>query len=628
MSDSSKRFPLACLAAAVGLSLSAHAAVAAEGGTMLPRAQAASLQDAGIARHHQRFVVRYRDGAAPARDPRAAQDGLDAALARSGLAAAPAAGPAGGLRASLLRRTAGGGVVVRTSSPLDRVQAERFVEQLAADPAVEYAGIDRLLAHAGLVATDGAVSAATPDDPDFVELQWHLHGYAGGVHATGAWQRATGDGVVVAVLDTGVTAHPDLDANMLEGYDFITDPVLSRRDSADRVPGGLDPGTWNDDPDVCGIVPSSWHGTHVAGTVAQATGNGIGLAGVAPDAKVLPMRVLGRCGFGYDSDIADAIVWASGGSVEGVPDNPDPAEVINLSLSGWYTCEADSPMQTAIDTAVGNGSLVVVAAGNSNWYQDVAEVTPGGCANVLTVAATGREGDISYYTNVGAGVDLSAPGGDIVYDRFSFVWQAWHDSPEGPVPGGASYAGMMGTSMAAPHVAGVAALVQSVAETPLPPQQLRDLLVSSARPFPWPIQIPRDRLMGAGIVDAHAAVSAVLDPPCDPGESCDRPLVPMPVYNRQPMAGLAGRAGETLLFSLEIPAGTGPLSLATHGGIGDADLRVRHGEPPTLDTADFRSRRRGTNAETVRIMRPQPGTYYIQVVGARSFAGVTLDVRH
>ncbi|WP_407354044.1 S8 family peptidase [Luteimonas sp. R10] len=627
MSDPTKRLPFACLAAALGLALSAHAAAAAEGGTTLPRMQAAVLQDAGIAQRHQRFIVRYRAGAAPVQDPRAAQGSLDAALARSGLAAPLVAGRAGTLHASLLRRTAGGAAVVRTSAPLDRVQARRFVEQLAADPAVEYAAIDRLLTHAGLAAA-GDSAAATPDDPDFVELQWHLHGYAGGVHATRAWQRATGDGVVVAVLDTGVTAHPDLDANMLEGYDFITDPVLSRRDSAERVPGGQDPGTWNDDPDVCGIMPSSWHGTHVAGTVAQATGNGIGLAGVAPEAKVLPMRVLGRCGLGYDSDIADAIVWASGGSVEGVPDNPDPAEVINLSLSGWYACEADSPMQTAIDAAVGNGSLVVVAAGNSEWYQDVSEVTPGGCANVVTVAATGREGDISYYTNVGAGVDLSAPGGDIVYDRFSYIWQAWHDSAEGPAPGGASYAGMMGTSMAAPHVAGVAALVQGVAQTPLSPPQLRDLLVASARPFPYPIRIPQDRLMGAGIVDAHAAVSAVLDPPCDPGEPCDRPLVPMPIYNRQPMAGLAGRAGEALLFSLEIPAGTAALSLATHGGIGDADLQVRYGEPPTPDTADFRSRRPGTSAETVRIMRPQPGTYYIQVVGARSFDGVTLDVRH
>ncbi|MDH5824760.1 S8 family serine peptidase [Luteimonas sp. RD2P54] len=611
---------------ALGASAMAAADARAVGGAPTaqdPSARIADLATAGIARRHARFVVRYRDGSAEAGDARAAQRGVDSALARSGLALP---GKAGGLRIAPLRRTATGAHVLRASRGLDPVEAGRFLAQLRADPAVERAVVDRLLAHAGLAVE--AAAAPSPDDPDFAELQWHLHGYAGGVHATEAWHRADGAGITVAVLDTGITRHPDLDANMLEGYDFITDPVLSRRDGAERVPGGWDLGTWNDDPALCELSYSSWHGTHVAGTVAQATGNGIGLAGTAPRAKVLPMRVLGRCGFGYDSDIADAIVWASGDSVAGVPDNPDPAEVINLSLAGLHPCEPGSEMQLAIDAAVANGSAVVVAAGNSAWRQDVAGVTPAGCANVIAVGATNPEGDIAYYSNVGAGIDLSAPGGDIVYDVFSFVWQASHDSLEGPVEGGASYAGMMGTSMAAPHVAGVAALVQSVAATPLTPAQLEDLLVATARPFPYPVRIPPSWPIGVGIVDAGAAVSAVLDPPCVPAEPCARPLLPMPVFDRQPAAGLEATAGDALLFALEVPAGTRALSLATHGGTGDADLLVSFGAPPDADTARLRSRRPGTNAETLRVMRPRAGTWFIRVQAAQSYRGVTLDVRH
>src|SRR5690606_31257016 len=148
-----------------------------------------------------------------------------------------------------------------------------------------------------------------------------------------------GNGVVVAVLDTGITRHGDLDANVLPGYDFISDAGKANDgDGRDNDPS--DPGDWvtlNQCPGGNRAENSSWHGTHVAGTIAAVTNNAKGVAGTAFGARILPVRVLGTCG-GYDSDIADAIVWAAGGSVSGVPTNANPAEVINLSLGGGGAC--------------------------------------------------------------------------------------------------------------------------------------------------------------------------------------------------------------------------------------------------------------------------------------------------
>src|SRR5690606_21615512 len=148
-----------------------------------------------------------------------------------------------------------------------------------------------------------------PDDQYYAQYNCHLQNTVGGIRAPSAWDQSTGEGIVVAVLDTGIALHPDMYANMLQGYDVITDPFVSRRP------------------------------THVSGTVAELTNNGIGMAGVAHDAQVLPVRVLGRCG-GYTSDIVDAVVWAAGDEVPDVPMNENPAEVINLSLGGFGACAA------------------------------------------------------------------------------------------------------------------------------------------------------------------------------------------------------------------------------------------------------------------------------------------------
>jgi serine protease len=237
---------------------------------------------------------------------------------------------------------------------------------------------------------------------------------------------------------------------------------------------------------------SSWHGTHVAGTIAARTNNGVGVAGVAYGAKVVPVRVLGKCG-GYTSDIADAMIWASGGAVTGAPVNANKARVLNLSLGGSGAC--DTTTQNAINSARSRGAVVVVAAGNSNV--NAANANPANCAGVIAVAAVGRTGGKASYSNYGTVVDVAAPGGDSGAGILSTM------NAGTTTPAGDNYAYYMGTSMATPHVAGVAALM--LAKNPnLTPDEVEAKLKATARAFPAACSG-----CGAGIVDAAAAVNAV-----------------------------------------------------------------------------------------------------------------------
>jgi serine protease len=613
------------LALSVSLALAAAPALAGGGssgsgnnGGDAARVDLSALRD-GV--RYDRFIVRYQDAQRLRTTAQQRTRTLQTALGRAGLSA----------NVQHLRRTATGGDVVAVSRGLDRVDAARLLHAFAADPAVAHVEPDVMLRHTGkervLVRPAKAqrratqvTPAANPDDEYYAEYQWHLHDVVGGIKAPSAWDSATGEGVVVAVLDTGITAHSDLDANLLEGYDFISDAFVSRRDSDARAPGAADLGDWNDDPSQCPVSPSSWHGTHVTGTVAELTNNGIGMAGVAHDAKVLPVRVLGRCG-GYLSDIADAVVWASGGAVDGVPANANPAEVINMSLSGGGSCAATSEMQIAIDAAIANGTTVVVAAGNDN--ANSGNFTPASCAGVITVGATRINGGRTGYSNYGATVELAAPGGGGMIDGNpgGYVWQSWHDSETVPVDGAETYVGYTGTSMAAPHVAGVAALVQSVAETPLTPAEMSQLLIESARAFP--VTIPSGTPLGAGILDADAAVAA-LKPPCQ-GEDCEPDAAP--IVNAVPVRNLSGITGGSLLFALEVPKGATGLNFLSYGGSGDVTLLVSRGEEPTVEKAQFRSARPGNN-ETIRVAKPQAGTWYVKLVGVARFQNVTLQARH
>ncbi|MCD9006526.1 S8 family serine peptidase [Luteimonas sp. XNQY3] len=580
-----------------------------------------------------RVIVKYRDGTAAAVDRTQKLRLVESAAGRSGAALASARSGAAALKASHVRQLGVGADLLRLSQPLGKTQLDALVREISADPSVEYAVVDTRDYH-----LRDAQPQLVPTDPLYAGYQWHFFDPAGGVRAPQAWDIATtaGEGVVVAVLDTGILpAHPDLQANVLPGYDFISDAFVSRRATDDRVPGALDYGDWNPvagecytSPSPSPITRSSWHGSHVAGTVAQVTNNGVGVAGLAYNAKVLPVRVLGRCG-GYLSDIADAIVWASGGTVPGIPANQNPAEIINMSLGGGAPC--DTVYQAAINTAVANGSTVVVAAGNSN--ANVAGFRPASCANVVAVGATRITGGRASYSNFGPLVDLSGPGGggneDAGNDGWDgFVVQSVSSSQTSPDATGATYTygGKAGTSMAAPHVAGVAALVQGALvaadRDPLSPADLEALLKETARAFP--VTIPSGTPVGTGIVDAVAALEKALEEPCDPAvEECAPPATP--IVNQVPLRGLSGSGGDTL-YSIEVPAGAGgPLSIVTSGGTGNVSLHVSLDEAPSETSYDYRSIRPG-NSETVRINAPAAGTYFILLSG--TYGNVTLQARY
>jgi serine protease len=330
---------------------------------------------------------------------------------------------------------------------------------------------------------------ATATDPLYTS-QWHYFEATGGLNLPSAWDVSTGSGVVVAVIDTGVRAHVDLADNLLSGYDFISTSSVAN-DGGGRDADANDPG------DGCNGARSSWHGTHVAGTIAAVTNNGEGGAGVAYDAKILPVRVLG-CGGGYTSDIADAMIWASGTTVGAATAPSQPARVLNLSLGGRHSCSTTT--QSAINQARANGAVVVVAAGNSN--ESASLHSPANCANVVTVAATGRTGGRAYYSNYGTKIDVAAPGGDQSSGSANGVLSTLNDGYS--TPGNDSYGYYQGTSMATPHVAGVAALM--LARNPsLTPDEVEVLLKTTARPLPRTCSVG----CGKGIVSASAAVNAV-----------------------------------------------------------------------------------------------------------------------
>lgn len=322
-----------------------------------------------------------------------------------------------------------------------------------------------------------------PNDPLLWD-QWALDsGY--GVDAIATWQSAEGEGVRVAVIDTGVVPHEDLASNVAGGYDFISDSVTAN-DGGGRDGDPTDAGDWATN-EVCGYTSnSSWHGTHVAGIIAAVNNNGIGVSGVAPKSTIVPVRALGRCG-GSTSDVFAAARWAAGLSVPGVPSNPHPARIINMSLGSAQSCP--SWMQSAINEIASVGVLIVVAAGNANV--DAAMTAPASCSNVLTVASSTFQGTRSSFSNYGSVVDIAAPGSGILNTI----------NLGATVAGDSGYSQLSGTSMATPHVAGVAALVLSL-EPDLPLADLRSRLLTTATAF-----ASTCTGCGDGIVNATAAVA-------------------------------------------------------------------------------------------------------------------------
>jgi serine protease len=555
---------LQTLAAATALALAAPAAYAGHLNTSGMKADGT----------YDRFIVRFNTATPEDKDARALKRTLDAA------------GRAQGVGVAHLRKLAVGADVFRTDRKLDRASAQALMRRLANNPNVQYVEVDKLN-HIVL----------TPNDTRYSE-QWQYFNATGGIKADQAWNLTTGTGSVVAVLDTGITTHSDIAANLLPGYDFIVDTFVSV-DGDGRDSNPADPGDWNnatecDSPGYDAPASnSSWHGTHVTGTVAAVTNNAKGVAGTAYGAKVVPVRVLGKCG-GYDSDIADAMVWASGGTVSGVPANANPAEVVSLSLGGGGECGATT--QAAIDGGVSRGTTFVIAAGNDN--ANVSGSSPANCNNVIAVGSITSTGARSSFSNYGSGVDIAAPGSSILSTLNSGA----------QTPGAESYAVYSGTSMATPHVAGVVALMQAYATTPKTPAQIESLIKSTARAFPSTPSQP----IGAGIVNALAAVQAVNAPP--PNTTLE---------NGVAKTGLGASTGASLNYTMLVPAGATNLKFVMSGGTGDADMYVKFGSAPTDSVYDCRPYV-GGNAETCNIATAQAGTYYIRVKAYSTFSGVSL----
>ena len=363
-----------------------------------------------------------------------------AAAVRAGLVLAEAREIGAGLQA----------VKVRTTSSSDTLATT--LARLRSDPSVEYAEPD----HRRYV-------QAAPDDPVFQSSQWYLKNESStpsAIDAVSAWDTTQGaNDVVVAVIDTGVRfEHPDLrrvsaGGRLLDGYDFITD-VTTANDSDGRDADASDPGDW------CNESGSSWHGTRVSGIVGALTNNATGIAGVTWRGRILPIRGLGKCG-GNDSDLIAAALWAAGIQVPGVPDNPTPAKVINLSFGNVGTCPAS--WRDAISRVSARGALVVVSAGNDGGPVGA----PANCPGAAAIGAIRHAGTKVGFSNLGREVSLSAPGGNCVNQTGACLYSIDTTSNGGTTtPGASTYTDQfdynVGTSFSAPIVVGIAALMAGV----------------------------------------------------------------------------------------------------------------------------------------------------------------------
>ncbi|MEV0634277.1 S8 family serine peptidase [Streptomyces sp. NPDC050619] len=476
-SPSLRRTLISVAAASAALLTAASASVAVAQESAAPDAAAvpAAQAEAAPGTPAERLIVGYKSGAAEAKSNTAAA------------ADAAAKGKEAGEDVDFQRRLGTGAALVDLGEQLSTAEVAGVVAEFKADPQVAYVVPDRL-----------NTPKADPNDTEYSK-QWDLFESTAGMNVPGAWSTSTGTGVTVAVIDTGYVAHTDLAANIVAGYDFIADTAVSV-DGNGRDSNPADPGDYYAAGECGSGIPasdSSWHGTHVAGTIAAVTNNSKGVAGIAYGAKISPVRVLGKCG-GYDSDIIDAITWASGGTVSGVPANSNVAKVINMSLGGDGACT--SATQSAITAAVNRGTTVVVAAGNEN--DNVANHSPGNCNNVISVAATNRTGAKASYSNYGAGVDISAPGGQTSTGTANGILSTLNSGTK--TASTESYDYYQGTSMATPHIVGLVALMKS-ANTSLTPAQIETAIKNNARALPGACSGG----CGAGLADAAKTVAAV-----------------------------------------------------------------------------------------------------------------------
>lgn len=408
-----------------------------------------------------RVIVKFRDRAATSSPP-ALQRRIDELAVRQAQ------------RLSLARSVSDRTHALWLERPLRGRDLQRLLQRLAADPAIDYAVVDRR-----------RYRAAIPDDPLFNQTpetgQWWLttpnSTFVSAIDGPRAWDLTVGDpGIVVAVLDTGALfGHPDVGrvedgGKFLRGYDFVggvgsVDGIRVANDGDGRDPDPSDPGDWVSAADQrdplfsdCDVSDSSWHGIHIAGIIGARSNNGIGVAGIGWNTPVLPVRVLGKC-FGFDSDILAGMRWAGGLSVPGVPANTTAARVLNVSLGSLGECT--TPYRSVVDELRARNVLVVAAAGNDG---ERAVASPGNCPGVVSVTALRHVGTKVGFANYGPGITIAAPGGNCVNVGVGQpclypIISADNDGSRGP--GNMIYGGKLGTSFSTPMVAGVAALMLS-----------------------------------------------------------------------------------------------------------------------------------------------------------------------
>ena len=488
-----------------------------------------------------RVIVAYRSDAPLARAHPLALEAGRVAVRQAHERRAAALGQRAGLTLKV-GRAVGPRAHVVTARGLN---SQALARRLSEDPNVAYAEVDQR-----------RLALYVPNDPLFtagsasrgpVAGQWHLRApteqLKSATNVQGAWLRTTGSPeVVVAVLDTGAWyEHEDLQGRLLPGYDMVLSATYSN-DGDGRDPNAADPGDWvpqSEATEDCPASSSSWHGTRVASIVGAATGNGLGMAGVAPGARVMPVRVLAKCG-GYDSDIAAGMRWAAGIAQPGLPGSTTPARVINLSLGGSGSCS--NTYRDAVNDVTAKGAVVVVAAGNSAGRSVGA---PANCPGVITVAGLRHAGTKVGFSDLGPEIAIAAPAGNCVNVSAGSaclypIQTAYNSGSRAPEAGGSRYsdglAYSVGTSFAAPIVAGTVALMLS-ARPALKPGEVKSILQKTARVFPaagadngpddpTPVatcQAPSGvdqlqcycttALCGAGMLDAAAAVEGAFGSP-------------------------------------------------------------------------------------------------------------------
>ena len=431
------------------------------------RAPSTAANDGGA-----RVIVKLRADAASGRvQALAAGDRVAALAARAGVRIARA-------------RALGAGMHVLELDPSQPI--DRQLAQLRADDGVEYAEPDRRrYAH------------AVPNDPRFAQ-QWYLRSDAAtpsAVDAEHAWDTTTGsDAIVIAVLDTGVRYdHPDLGVvgqggRLLPGYDFISDAQVANDNDNVRDADASDPGDFVSQTDVgtqefsgCSVSSSSWHGTRVAGIIGASANNAVGVSGATWNPWILPVRVLGKCG-GFDSDILEGMRWAAGMHVAGVPDNPYPARIENLSLGATGPCT--SAYLDVIAQLADAGVVVVASAGNEGGPVD----TPANCQRAVGVGGIRHAGTKVGYSSLGPAVALSAPAGNCVNLSGECVYPINTTTNLGSTtPGSNGYTDgfniNVGTSFSAPIVSGIGGLMLSVNGS-LSAAQVRARLIEGVAAFP------------------------------------------------------------------------------------------------------------------------------------------------